>query len=1431
VAVAALSLVAAAARAVLLLSLPAIADQIARRELGYRASVDEASLDLLRGRIVLHGVTLRPIEGGPAEATADRIDVELLPRKGLFFGELSLDGVELKLVRTRDGTFTIGHRIAAAQRKSRGGRRGEPRPTPFPFRIDRGRVSRLAVTYDDRSFDPPVHVSANLDAQVDGLGTVDDDGRTPARTHLVLAGSIAGGRVVIDARGSAFTPDVVGRVTLEAVDIRPVAQALGLALPPAPEVSATAMVSIANRKSGPSSSFSLSLDDISVVASGTRVLQADHLAFRSTGPRGGPRSLEAEAARARVAVRIASDRTVEVLGLAIAPHEPRPRPSVEWPTIDEAIAALDGPREAPGAHEAFAAILGSPLLPERSALEHVRVSDLGVELVDESITPPAKLALVNGNVDLDRPRTEGETRPFSLSLDASLPGLAGSVALRAGGAWGPLDAGTFSAAIDATGLDGSAAEPWLARTGNGLVIAGHRLSARVTGALVRRERGWAGSAVIEGAKVGKEETIFGLDRLALEEAALDLSLARPRFTVYRATSHGIKVALLRRADHAVILGGLILRPPDGVPRSPRKPSREPPFDLRLDTLEGDGDFVFDDEVSGASIHAHGTAVANGFALGLDPPPFPVRAVATGPGIALWGRVEGVVRLSLGVPAVRVSCIARDIEPDFIDAYMRSTSTKLSPRPGSTLEGVFTFASRPRRELDGREGLMRLENVRLARGDEELLSADLAEARASRIDLRERLLELEQIELRRPLITVETWPGGRFAGLFIPRTTGYLLHEPHPLARPSRAIEIAIERGLVDQAELVLKPPSGVPVDVRDGRARAGPFVLRHDGTIDSTPIETTFSVADIASFVLVTGSVSNGPEGVRLRAALEGTSIAPGPLVERFGGPFEGGEPIERVRAELVVQVRRLPDDALEGEAVLRDVVLEQKGREPDSVGEVRARLARYDPYSKSARFTALEVDRPRLRADRDADARFRLLGLRTRERHDALTESASHIRKPRPRREREPGAGSVVFDRITVDEGRARFEDHAVSPLVVIDANRVEGRLDGLTIGRDTWWTPSTRVRLEADARDGRGAPLFKGTLDGTFARRPAVDAKLELSVHGLALVPFAPYALNAAGLALERGTVDVNAHADVISDRLEGAADFRGRDLRIVRASKSRVREQIERTGARIAIEALTDVEGETAITIPFEGDLSDPKFNTAALVGNTFWAAFLHVAGQPVKLLVWPLEFLGLGRIWRRPPPPPPSFEALFAPGDARLSDSARKVIQQVVDEVEDRAIALRAEVGTGDRSRATRLASTDRRDLRDLADALLHDESSRRAARRELVAAAAAALERGDERASFEARARLRALDDDLARDERALADLARRAEDPPEAFASREHEALTQLTEARLEAVKHELIAAGVPPQRIRIRPTRLRPTGATEALPGGMGRVLMVVGP
>src|SRR5262249_26568994 len=159
--------------------------------------------------------------------------------------------------------------------------------------------------------------------------------------------------------------------------------------------------------------------------------------------------------------------------------------------------------------------------------------------------------------------------------------------------------------------------------------------------------------------------------------------------------------------------------------------------------------------------------------------------------------------------------------------------KALPRPGSTLEGVFTFASRPRRELDGREGLMRLEGVRLARGDEELLSADLAEARASRIDLRERLLELQQVELRRPRRTLETWPGGRVGGIFVPGTTGYVLHEPRPLARPSREIQMALERGLVEEAEIVIKPPSGVLVVVRDGRARAGPFVLRRDGTIDS----------------------------------------------------------------------------------------------------------------------------------------------------------------------------------------------------------------------------------------------------------------------------------------------------------------------------------------------------------------------------------------------------------------------------------------------------------------------------------------------------------------------------------------------------------------------------------------------------------------------
>src|SRR5205823_2728512 len=108
-------------------------------------------------------------------------------------------------------------------------------------------------------------------------------------------------------------------------------------------------------------------------------------------------------------------------------------------------------------------------------------------------------------------------------------------------------------------------------------------------------------------------------------------------------------------------------------------------------------------------------------------------------------------------------------------------------------------------------------------------------------------------------------GSRIAGLIVPRARERAEAEP-PLARPpARDVALAIDRLLVDGGTITIKGPWS-PIAIRDARARAGPLSLGRDGQIANVPIETSFAVADVASSVLVAGSVASDPSGVRLRA-------------------------------------------------------------------------------------------------------------------------------------------------------------------------------------------------------------------------------------------------------------------------------------------------------------------------------------------------------------------------------------------------------------------------------------------------------------------------------------------------------------------------------------------------------------------------------------
>lgn len=605
-----------------------------------------------------------------------------------------------------------------------------------------------------------------------------------------------------------------------------------------------------------------------------------------------------------------------------------------------------------------------------------------------------------------------------------------------------------------------------------------------------------------------------------------------------------------------------------------------------------------------------------------------------------------------------------------------------------------------------------------------------------------------------------------------------------------------------------------------------------------------------------------------LAQVLDGSGLAAG----SFGA---------RLRAELDVR-RRGPLDLglseqLGAELELEDVALRaDDGAVVAGVDAVHAVVARWSPHTGDLRLSALEVTTPRLRAERSARG-LELGGLvlldrapaegeetavaieAAGERGGAAAEAAHAPEAPGAAPERAP---EIAVDRLVLDGIDVVVRDTTNEPAMTIPLDALDVEVTGFTtraleeqrsiafaayVGAGSVDLPQRTKSsflggLARRARDlaGMGAatgreerPLFEEiSASGRVALYPEPTGWAKLSVASLELPAFAGPA-SAAGVKIGDGRFDGNVDLRLRGERgVRTDARFTFGDLSLSEGANGPISRFLKLPAPLdVVLFALKNDAGEQVIPLGFsvdpEGGVSVTQLSSAAVsaLGRVIADA---VASSPLRVASTVTDFVGL--TGGAPEDLAQSAVTLAFPAadptvPADALAPARSLLRRVKAD-DDLGVALTHVLGPDDVERAAALANPSPAACRALARDLAQERASLLRRRATAAADARAEWSVGRVEAARAASDRLRALDAELGRTERALDHLGELLRPGAERRADkRTREACLEIANARLAAVREALLRSSVPPSRIELRRARFE---VPEDAPEGGGRVVLM---
>jgi hypothetical protein len=482
--------------------------------------------------------------------------------------------------------------------------------------------------------------------------------------------------------------------------------------------------------------------------------------------------------------------------------------------------------------------------------------------------------------------------------------------------------------------------------------------------------------------------------------------------------------------------------------------------------------------------------------------------------------------------------------------------------------------------------------------EPVLALDTIEARAGKLDLRQRRIELGSIALT----------GG---GLNIVRANNGRLNLQDLLRSP------ATEPATPAEAN---GEPAAAPWHYRVGRVALANFRTEfHDRGV--TPAaELVMQDIDIAVDGISDNLKAAWPVRASLRARDGGDLKAEGKVIV--------GEP----QADFQIKLANLslkPVQPYLGASTTLKVTDGQLGGEgrllynakgTDYQGSFALRnlaLTEGEHDNAFLRWKALSTRKLAVSTSRLAIADLVLDGLDTRLLIDAdrSTNLGRIVRQPSgdpaakdARTESPTKPYEVAVDRLRITNGQLEFADNSLAMPFGTHINNLRGSVDGLGTSRGK----PGQIELDGEV-DDYGLARAIGEID-LFKPTDFMDIKVTFS--NIEMTRLTPYSATFAGRRIESGKLSLDLDYKINRRQLSGE--------NLVTIDTLTLGERVESPQAKdlpldLAIAILQDSDGRIDLGLPVSGNLDDPEFS----YGQIVWKAFINVIG---KVVTSPFRALG-------------------------------------------------------------------------------------------------------------------------------------------------------------------------------------------------------------
>lgn len=255
----------------------------------------------------------------------------------------------------------------------------------------------------------------------------------------------------------------------------------------------------------------------------------------------------------------------------------------------------------------------------------------------------------------------------------------------------------------------------------------------------------------------------------------------------------------------------------------------------------------------------------------------------------------------------------------------------------------------------------------------------------------------------------------------------------------------------------------------------------------------------------------------------------------------------------------------------------------------------------------------------------------------------------PRPASGAAEGASFPFrIGKLTVERGDVVFADFSLTPKFMVRINDLKGVVGGLSSSADS----RTKIQL-----DGRVEPFGMAKVRGEINLfDPKRATNVDMTFRNLEMNKLTPYSGKFAGRRINSGKLSMDLKYQIQNSKMVG-------DNRII-VENLELGERVESPDAvglplDLAVALMTDGNGRIDIGLPVTGDLSDPQFSIWPLLGKALLNVVTRAVTAPFRALA---GVLGDGV---KPPE-----ELSFDPGKSDLAPPEQEKLRQLGDALRKR-----------------------------------------------------------------------------------------------------------------------------------------------------------------